>query len=69
MINVKAHAVTRNVLVLYQIKCTGVRGGSLRTQWQIAAAAQPLTVAFLKTRTSVVTLQRVCVCVSDFTFI
>jgi len=45
MINIKkSNAINRNVRVLYQIKHTGGRGGSLRTQWQLQCSGCMLSL-------------------------
>jgi len=56
MINIKCNAITRNVRILYQIKRTGGRGGSLRTQWQLQRSGYMLAYCVFNASSAAVSL-------------
>jgi len=58
MINIKSNAITRNLRVLYQIKRTGGRGGSLRTQWQLQCSGYMLAYCVFNASSAAVSLQQ-----------
>jgi len=56
MINIKSNAITRNVRILYHIKRTRGRGGSLRTQWQLQRSGYMLAYCVFNASSAAVSL-------------
>jgi len=58
MINIKSNVINHNVRVLYQIKRTGGRGGSLRIQWQLQCSSYMLAYCVFNASSDAVSLKQ-----------
>ena len=58
MINIKSNTINRNVRVLYQIKRTGGRGGSLQIQWQLQCSGYMLAYCVFNASSTAVSLKQ-----------